>query len=1466
MPYCAMIGKTKPKWRKFLSTTALVVAGTMTLMHAEPSYAVDDYTVPQGANVVGGSASISTPAQGQLDIHQHTDRAVINWDSFNIGAKAKTEFYQPNSNSLAVNRVVGKNADPTKILGTLKANGRVMVLDRNGVFFGPNSRVDVGGIIASTGSIDTAAIMRGDNQFVFDGFGDGEIVNEGMINATDAGLVAFISPFIKNSGVINAKLGRVGFGAGSKVTLDLYGDNLIEIALNDKAADALIEHTGAINADGGSVLITAQAAKDAVSNIVNMTGMVSAASFAEVDGKIVLKGGEQGIVDISGSMDVSGGGEIDITAQNIILSETSNLSADGGLNGDGGTVLAIAENGMVFSGTISAEGGDVSGDGGFVDVSGKNWIDFDGSVSTIAPNGEDGTLLIDPTDITISNAPDQSVSGTKTFQPSANNASSFLSISTLLTALANNNVTVKTRNGGSQQGNITVSDAITWTDNTLTLSAANDIIINSPLNGKNLTLNAGNDVQFNAAIAGTGNLTIRPNNNAKTIGVAGGAGQLDISNQDLANITDGWNKIIIGRTGGTGTITVNAASWNDVVQLQNGTGLITINGAQAMGANNLTISSKGIVDINAGLDGTGTLTLQAGHKNTSQGFAGGAGSFNVDLDSLNNIGSNWSLVQLGRSDSTVALNLGAANWDTDLHIRNRTGAINIDGVQNMDDNDLSIYSNAAVNINDTLSGTGTLYLYARDKNTGIGLAGGAGSYSISEVSLNNIADTWSHVQVGISTGKGDITMNAHTWRTKTTFLSANSAAIIVNGAQNFGDNDVTFMTRSNVELNAALTGTGNLTFRPSNTSTSIGLGGAGGTIKLTAAELDQITDGWNSITIGSLDNKSTTQLSAYTWRDDVNIYTGTGLVKIIGAQNMGSNDLTIRTNKNPQINAALTGTGVLNIQGSTDATTIGLAGGAGTLNLSATELSRITDGWSQINFGRTDSTGAITVNATSWNDDLTLQTGTGAININGVQTMGANRFFARTNGAADIILGANGGVNSSASGDAVTLAAGQNFLNNNGSSAFAGSGRWLVYSADPASDTRGGLSYDFKQYNAAYGDTLLGTGNGFIYNIAPTLTTTVTAQARAYNGATNISLAGATNVVAGAIDGDTVTVSTDNVTGSFDTKHVGAGKAISSLIGNATVASATNGGANVYGYTLTQPSAATGTVTQAALTIAAQGDTKTYNGTRVSSITPSISGLQSGDSVTGARQRFDASDAGARTLSVSAYTINDGNNGNNYSVTVNNGVNGQINKANLVITANDVSKELGSEFTFQGSEFTNSRLYATDAINSVILVSPGAVDTAALNGSPYTITPSAANGSGLENYNIVYANGELTIQPPQAFTQFNVFRQATSPVRVSGVNSRTIDVSVSRASPAAGGGGPSLNSIEPASGENSETSIAEDMSNIEPASGGDQNSQTQGETETVPLGISCDAKDGAVSSSYGQGIETMILSAVHCQG
>lgn len=295
--------------------------------------------------------------------------------------------------------------DPTLILGAINYDGNLVIIDSNGIFFGENSVVDVGGIVATTGDISNDQIINNPfGAYTIDNIGsnpNARIDMHGTMNIADAGLAAFVAPTVTNSGIINARYGRVGFASGERVTIDPYGDRLFEIEVPGEVA-ALIENTGTISAEGGMIQMSSEVAEGIVDNLINMEGVVTVASAEMQGGTIILSGNGDIVVD--GTLDASGaggGGEIDVRGENVDVTENGLLMADAIGTGDGGSITMIAQDSMNFDGTASARGGDISGDGGFVEVSGLGSLAMTGFVDTTAANGATGTLLIDPTDLYI---------------------------------------------------------------------------------------------------------------------------------------------------------------------------------------------------------------------------------------------------------------------------------------------------------------------------------------------------------------------------------------------------------------------------------------------------------------------------------------------------------------------------------------------------------------------------------------------------------------------------------------------------------------------------------------------------------------------------------------------------------------------------------------------------------------------------------------------------------------------------------------------------------------------------------------------------------------------------------------------------------------------------------------------------------------------------------------------------------
>ena len=372
---------------------------------------------PAGGNVTAGSATISSSGS-TLTVNQTSQRTIIEWASFDIDAGETTRFVQPNSSSLALNRVVNSN-QASAINGNLQANGRVLVINPNGVLIGPSGNVDVSGFVASTADIDNTRFMTASGAMEFDRAGkiDATVENKGRITIRDAGLGLLVAPVVRNSGVIQGNMAQLQMGAGDTFGVDLYGDGLLHLAVasNGPARSIKAENTGTIVANAGKVVMTAAAANNVVNSVINTTGVIEAKSLVSKGGKIVLTGAGAD-VKVAGKVDASGktgGGEIKIggdvkgadtlaKAATVDIAEGAEISADAMTAGDGGTVAVWSEDKTTSRGSFTARGGEESGNGGFVETSSKGQLDVDHTfVDTSAANGSYGKWLLDPFDLDV---------------------------------------------------------------------------------------------------------------------------------------------------------------------------------------------------------------------------------------------------------------------------------------------------------------------------------------------------------------------------------------------------------------------------------------------------------------------------------------------------------------------------------------------------------------------------------------------------------------------------------------------------------------------------------------------------------------------------------------------------------------------------------------------------------------------------------------------------------------------------------------------------------------------------------------------------------------------------------------------------------------------------------------------------------------------------------------------------------
>ena len=518
---------------------------------------------PTGADVVAGSAAISGDGD-LLSVITQSDRTIINWDSFSIGAHEVTNFLQPGTNSAVLNRVIGNSS--SDILGSLLSNGHVALINQNGILIGESGVIDTQGFLASTLDISNADFIGGTN-LTFQGDSEAALTNKGLVVARE-GDVFLIGQMVSNEGTIKATDGDVALAAGSTVTLKKAGDGRLSVSVP-------VSKKGASASNTGTIAAAQKRLRDAGGNPymlgMNVDRRAAATGVVFRGGKVVLTSGTDGTTTQAGNIAASKGdwgGEIEVAGKAVIVEETSVIEASGprgggrvkigggyqGLeplisnawvtmvkegaqiradateSGDGGEVIVWADGGTLYEGEISAKGGKYGGNGGFAEVSGKQYLDFNGSVDLTASLGLTGTLLLDPDIINIIDDPlTADVNGDAVLGDDVVGDIAAGDFAGLTSVLSDDGI----------EAILAVAD--------LSLAATTEINVDAPIDwnsGQSLTLTSGSDVNVNAAItnAAAGNIVLQ--------------GDRDVTIS--APVTTAGTLSVLFGQGGAGTATIDA--------------------------------------------------------------------------------------------------------------------------------------------------------------------------------------------------------------------------------------------------------------------------------------------------------------------------------------------------------------------------------------------------------------------------------------------------------------------------------------------------------------------------------------------------------------------------------------------------------------------------------------------------------------------------------------------------------------------------------------------------------------------------------------------------------------------------------------------------------------------------------------------------------------------------------------------
>ncbi|MET7141082.1 filamentous hemagglutinin N-terminal domain-containing protein [Xanthomonas sp. PPL139] len=495
---------------------------------AAPAYASG---VPSLSSATGATVSQNG---GTLQIDQNAAKAVLNWNSFNVGKDASVVFLQPSSSAVALN-LIDASRGASVIDGSLRANGNVFLINSAGILFGNHAQVNVGGLVASSLGLagDDAhgyLLARGDH-------GAASVVNQGSINAGNGGSVNLVGNHVDNRGSITADGGAIRLLSADqvKVTMDAAGAiGMQMVAAASQSVDgaaAAVENSGSLRANGGQILL--QAGSTGLSQLlVNNIGTLEATGIDTSGGSVRLigSGGDvassgridvsgteggsvqllsDGAVNVDGRIDARGsvaGGSIRIgggyqggeqlqhaSAATVASGATLDASATG--QGNGGSIVVWSDGHTAVHGALHADAAG-SGNGGLLETSGHT-VDFSGidvGAKGAGP-GSAGTWLVDPEDLTVDSAAASTISGT------LNGGTNVTLLASLTNASGPGNVS-------SGAGDINVNAAIGWSGNsTLTLDAYHSIHLNAAVTATGdtggLVLNYGGYTD-NGTVGGTG--------------------------------------------------------------------------------------------------------------------------------------------------------------------------------------------------------------------------------------------------------------------------------------------------------------------------------------------------------------------------------------------------------------------------------------------------------------------------------------------------------------------------------------------------------------------------------------------------------------------------------------------------------------------------------------------------------------------------------------------------------------------------------------------------------------------------------------------------------------------------------------------------------------------------------------------------------------------------------------------------
>jgi filamentous hemagglutinin family protein len=672
------------------------------------------------ARIANGTATFDQV--GRILNITNSNGAILDWARFGIAAGDTVKFIQASASSSVLNRVLA-GGGLSAIYGTLSSNGRVWLVNPAGILVGPGGTIDTAGFVASTLAVRNEDFLAG--RLTFSGPG-GEVINQGTITTPAGGSVYLIGGGVSNEGIINSPQGEVILAAGQTVNLVDTATPGVKVEISGAAGNTT--NLGSVMAEAGRIGMAGV--------IVRNSGTLNASSAVEQGGKVFLRASQDAYVDGNGRIVATGtkGGRVEVLGNRVAVMDSASIDASGvngggtvlvggdyqgknpdvrnarityfgpnasiranaGNVGDGGTVIVWADDTTRAYGTIEARGGASGGNGGFVETSGHRYLDFHASVDTSAPFGLAGTLLLDPTDITIEAGSYSATGGGFSggyFIPGA--ATSTVYAGSISTLLNTTDVTISTSSGYAGTGDITFAAGATVTNSSgyarnFSLQADRDIVMSagstiqgasdSPL-GVYMTAGRHINTSPGTIITWSGDVEMRAATGAISAGI------INTSAEGVADYANGGHVVMEAGLGvSTGNIDTrgnsdcgsecspgSSAGGSVKITAHGGsilTGSITTRG----GSEGYSGMAGGSVELQADAGGvtTGNIDTRGGDSGYtgSAGYIGGAGNF-VKIMASGNITTGTI-----HSDGGGGTTGGDAGWiwlDADGHVT--TGSI-----------------------------------------------------------------------------------------------------------------------------------------------------------------------------------------------------------------------------------------------------------------------------------------------------------------------------------------------------------------------------------------------------------------------------------------------------------------------------------------------------------------------------------------------------------------------------------------------------------------------------------------------------------------------------------------------------------------------------------------------------------------------------------------------------------------------